>query len=88
MAFGSSNLPAAVGNMAGMANATFFEGPQLGQATPEGVPAQPYGGAPNRQLTEEEKQKLMQQGTPPPANFREQFFPQAGVVAGFNKYVS
>ena len=86
--FGSSNLPAAVGNMAGLANATFFEGPQLGQAAPEGVPAQPYGGAPNRQLTEEEKQKLMQQGTPPPANFREQFFPQAGVVAGFKKYVS
>ena len=28
---GSSNLPGAVGNMAGVANATFFEGPQLNQ---------------------------------------------------------
>jgi hypothetical protein len=89
MAFGSSNLPAAVGNMAGLANATFFEGPQLGQATPQGVPSQPYGGSPNRQLTEEEKAKLLQQGTPPPPNFREQFFPKAELVPGFQgKYVS
>ena len=28
---GSSNLPAAVGNMAGIANSTFFEGPQSAQ---------------------------------------------------------
>ena len=35
---GSSNLPGAVGNMGGLANAQFFEGPQLGQATPHGSP--------------------------------------------------
>lgn len=36
MAFGSSNLPGAVGNMAGIANAQFFEGPQYGQARNQG----------------------------------------------------
>lgn len=38
MAFGSSNLPGAAGNMAGMANAQFFDGPQLGQVAPHGSP--------------------------------------------------
>jgi hypothetical protein len=33
-AFGSSNLPGAVGNMQGMANAQFYGGPQLGQVPP------------------------------------------------------
>ena len=33
---GSSNLPAAIGNMGGIANAQFFEGPQLGQAPTPG----------------------------------------------------
>ena len=32
MAMGSSNLPNAIGNMAGLANAQFYQGPQLGQA--------------------------------------------------------
>jgi hypothetical protein len=32
MAMGSSNLPNAIGNMAGLANAQFYMGPQLGQA--------------------------------------------------------
>jgi hypothetical protein len=32
MAMGSSNLPNAIGNMAGLANAQFYRGPQLGQA--------------------------------------------------------
>jgi len=31
MAYGSSNLPAAIGNMGGLQNAQFFGGPQLGQ---------------------------------------------------------
>lgn len=31
MAFGSSNLPGAIGNMGGIQNAQFFGGPQLGQ---------------------------------------------------------
>jgi len=31
MAYGSSNLPAAIGNMGGVQNAQFFGGPQLGQ---------------------------------------------------------
>ena len=31
LAFGSSNLPAAVGNMAGIANSTFYAGPQFNQ---------------------------------------------------------
>jgi hypothetical protein len=31
MAYGSSNLPGAIGNMGGMQNAQFFGGPQLGQ---------------------------------------------------------
>jgi len=35
---GSSNLPDAVGNMGGLANAQFYEGPQLGQAVPHGSP--------------------------------------------------
>lgn len=71
------------------ANSLFFQGPQLGQAAP-GQTAQPsYGGAPNRQLTEEEKSRLMQRGTPPPAGFREQYLPQAGIPGGFQgKYVS
>jgi hypothetical protein len=69
MAFGSSNLPGAVGNMGGIANAQFFEGPQLGQASPQGEPQKPYGGAPNIPLTPEQKAKLMQQGSPPPAEF-------------------
>lgn len=69
MAFGSSNLPGAVGNMGGLANAQFFEGPQLGQAAPQGEPQRPYGGAPNVPLTPEQKAKLMQQGTPPPPEF-------------------
>jgi hypothetical protein len=29
---GSSNLPNAIGNMAGLANSQFYQGPQLGQA--------------------------------------------------------
>ena len=66
---GSSNLPGAVGNMGGIANAQFFEGPQLGQAAPQGEPQKPYGGAPNIPLTPEQKAKLMQQGSPPPAEF-------------------
>lgn len=32
MAMGSSNLPNAVGNMAGLANSQFYRGPQLAQA--------------------------------------------------------
>ena len=32
MAYGSSNLPGAIGNMGGLQNAQFFAGPQLGQA--------------------------------------------------------
>jgi hypothetical protein len=32
MAMGSSNLPNAIGNMAGVANSQFYRGPQLGQA--------------------------------------------------------
>jgi hypothetical protein len=32
MAMGSSNLPNAIGNMAGVANSQFYKGPQLGQA--------------------------------------------------------
>jgi len=32
LAAGSSNLPAAIGNMAGLANSQFYRGPQLGQA--------------------------------------------------------
>lgn len=32
MAMGSSNLPNAIGNMAGIANSQFYRGPQLGQA--------------------------------------------------------
>jgi hypothetical protein len=31
MAMGGSNLPAAIGNMGGMANAQFYRGPQMGQ---------------------------------------------------------
>lgn len=31
MAFGSSNLPGAIGNMGGLQNAQFFAGPQLAQ---------------------------------------------------------
>jgi hypothetical protein len=31
LAYGSSNLPNAIGNMGGMQNAQFFGGPQLGQ---------------------------------------------------------
>ena len=89
MAFGSSNLPGAVGNMAGIANAQFFEGPQLGQAAPQGEPGKPYGGAPNVPLTPEEKARLLQQGSPIPPNFREQYLPKADVPAGFqNKFVS
>jgi hypothetical protein len=34
--FGSSNFPGAVGNMGGLANAQFFEGPQLGQLVAQG----------------------------------------------------
>ena len=89
---GSSNLPSAIGNMAGMAdfaNAQFFEGPQLGQAAPQGEPGKPYGGAPNVPLTPEEKARLLQQGSPIPPNFREQYLPKADVPAGFqSKYVS
>ena len=89
MAFGSSNLPGAVGNMGGIANAQFFDGPQLGQATPGQQPQQPYGGAPNVPLTPEEKARLLQQGSPIPPNFREQYLPKAGMPAGFqSKFVS
>lgn len=89
MAFGSSNLPGAVGNMGGLANAQFFEGPQLGQVGPEQPSQKPYGGAPNVPLTPEEKARLLQQGTPPPANFREQYMPKAGLPTGFqSKFVS
>jgi hypothetical protein len=89
IAFGSSNLPGAVGNMGGIANAQFFEGPQLGQAGPEQPSQKPYGGAPNVPLTPEEKARLLQQGTPPPANFREQYMPKAGLPTGFqSKFVS
>lgn len=86
---GSSNLPGAVGNMGGIANAQFFEGPQLGQAAPQGEPGKPYGGAPNVPLTTEEKARLLQQGSPIPPNFREQYLPKADVPTGFQaKYVS
>jgi len=87
---GSSNLPGAIGNMAGVANAQFFEGPQLGQAQPQGLPQQPYGGAPNVPLTPEQKSKLMQPGTPPPPDFNLQdYLRKAEVPVGFhNKYVS
>lgn len=34
MAYGSSNLPNAIGNMGGMQNAQFFGGPQMGQIPP------------------------------------------------------
>ena len=34
MAYGSSNLPGAVGNMGGIQNAQFFRGPQMGQVPP------------------------------------------------------
>lgn len=89
LAFGSSNLPAAIGNMAGLANAQFFEGPQLGQAAPQGEPQRPYGGAPGVPLTPEERERLLQQGSPIPPNFREQYLPKAQVPAGFQaKYVS
>jgi hypothetical protein len=82
MAFGSSNLPGAAGNMAGVANAQFFEGPQLGQAAPQGEPQRPYGGAPNVPLTPEEKARLLQQGSPVPPNFREQYLPKANSIFG------
>lgn len=82
MAFGSSNLPGAVGNMGGLANAQFFEGPQLGQAAPQGEPQRPYGGAPNVPLTPEEKARLLQQGSPIPPNFREQYLPKATTPFG------
>lgn len=82
MAFGSSNLPGAAGNMAGFANAQFFEGPQLGQAAPQGEPQRPYGGAPNVPLTPEEKARLLQQGSPVPPNFREQYLPKANSIFG------
>lgn len=85
MAFGSSNLPGAVGNMAGLANAQFFEGPQLGQAAPQGVPQQPYGGAPNIPLTPEERDRLLQPGTPIPPGFREQYLPKPGVDLAANQ---
>jgi len=39
MAFGSSNLPGAVGNMAGIANATFYAGPQFNQPGNVSLPA-------------------------------------------------
>jgi hypothetical protein len=81
-AFGSSNLPGAAGNMAGFANAQFFEGPQLGQAAPQGEPQRPYGGAPNVPLTPEEKARLLQQGSPVPPNFREQYLPKADSIFG------
>ncbi len=79
---GSSNLPGAVGNMGGIANAQFFEGPQLGQAAPQGEPQRPYGGAPNVPLTPEEKARLLQQGSPIPPNFREQYLPKATTPFG------
>lgn len=85
MAFGSSNLPGAVGNMGGLANAQFFEGPQLGQAAPQGEPQRPYGGAPNVPLTPEEKARLLQQGSPIPPNFREQYLPRTGVDLAGNQ---
>lgn len=34
MAYGSSNLPNAIGNMGGIQNAQFYRGPQLGQIPP------------------------------------------------------
>ena len=71
-----------------IANAQFYEGPQLGQAAPQGEPRKPYGGAPNVPLTPEEKARLLQQGSPIPPNFREQYLPKADVPAGFTKYVS
>jgi len=79
---GSSNLPGAVGNMGGLAKAQFFEGPQLGQAAPQGEPQRPYGGAPNVPLTPEEKARLLQQGSPIPPNFREQYLPKATTPFG------
>jgi hypothetical protein len=39
LAFGSSNLPAAVGNMAGIANSTFYAGPQFNQPGNVSLPA-------------------------------------------------
>lgn len=93
-ALGSSNLPnalpGAAGNFAGLANAEFFGGPQLSQMVPQGLPQQPYGGAPGIPLTPEQRAKLLQQGTPPPQGFDiNQYLPKAGIPAGFQgKYVS
>lgn len=39
LAFGSSNLPGAVGNMAGIANSTFYAGPQFNQPGNVSLPA-------------------------------------------------
>jgi hypothetical protein len=84
MAFGSSNLPGAIGNIQGMADAY-----QLGQAVPQQPMQQPYGGSPNSQLTPEEKARLLQRGAPPPTDFREKYLPKAELPTGFqSKFVS
>ena len=44
MAFGSSNLPGAVGNMAGMANAGFYAGPQFNQPGATFIPPAGFQG--------------------------------------------
>jgi len=85
MAQGSSNLPGAVGNMGGLVNAQLFEGPQLGQAASQGESQPPYGGAPNVPLTPEEKARLLQQGSPIPPGFREQYLPKPGVNFAVNQ---
>ena len=93
VALGPANPSFTVGNMAGMANAQFFGGPQMAQATAPGQPLgkpQIGGGAPNIPLTLEERERLLQPGSPAPPDLRERFgIPKAEMPYGFqNKYVS
>lgn len=44
MAFGSSNLPGAVGNMGGIANSMFYRGPQFNQPGNVSVPPAGFQG--------------------------------------------
>lgn len=60
-------------------------GKQFGQATPQGIPQQPYGGAPNVPLTPEEVERLLQPGAPIPPGFREQYLPKPGVTFAANQ---
>jgi hypothetical protein len=81
------------GNYQGLLNAQFFGGPQMAQATAPGQPLgkpQIGGGAPNIPLTPEERERLLQPGSPAPPDLRERFgIPKAEMPYGFqNKYVS